>query len=68
MYNGNVVLALIFLFSSAILAGITTSLLRMGRLHAKEIYKKYGVLVEELYMQNGSSLVFQQKSKNGEEI
>lgn len=44
MYIGNVVLALTFLFSSAILAGITTSLLRMGRIHAKEIYKKYPTL------------------------
>jgi long-chain acyl-CoA synthetase len=36
------------------------------KLKRKEIYKKYGTLVEELYMQNGSSLVFQQKTTNGE--
>lgn len=36
------------------------------KLKRKEIYKKYGELVEELYTQNGSSLVFQQKPQNGE--
>lgn len=40
MYFGTVLLALIFLFSSAILAGMTTALLQLGRLHAKEEFKK----------------------------
>jgi hypothetical protein len=40
MYIGSVLLALIFLFSSAILAGMTTALLQLGRLHSKEEFKK----------------------------
>lgn len=41
MYFGNFFLALIFLIGSAILAGMTTSLMQMGRIHAKEMFKKY---------------------------
>lgn len=37
------------------------------KLKRKEIYKKYGEIVEDLYMKNGSSLVFQSKSTHGEE-
>ncbi len=44
MYFGNLLFALIFLFGSAILAGMTTSLLQMGRIHAKEVFKKYPTL------------------------
>ncbi len=40
MYFGNILLALVFLLSSAILAGMTTALLQLGRLHAKEEFKK----------------------------
>src|SRR4051812_34389568 len=40
MYFANVFIALIFLFSSAILAGMTTSLLQLGRLYSKEEFKK----------------------------
>ena len=36
------------------------------KLKRKEIYKKYGGIVEELYVQNGSSLVFQSKPTHGE--
>lgn len=37
------------------------------KLKRKEIYKKYGDIVEELYTRNGSSLVFHPKSSHGEE-
>ncbi len=36
------------------------------KLKRKEIYKKYGEIVEELYMTNGSGLVFQSKPTHGE--
>lgn len=41
MYFGNLFLALLFLFGSAVMAGMTTALLQMGRLKAKEEFKKY---------------------------
>jgi len=41
---GNFFLALIFLIGSAILTGITTALLQMGRIQAKEEFKKYRTL------------------------
>jgi CBS domain containing-hemolysin-like protein len=41
MYVGNFILAFVFLFSSAIMAGMTTALLQMGRLRAKVEFKKY---------------------------
>jgi len=37
------------------------------KLKRKEIYEKYKVIVEELYMNNGNGLGFQAKSTNGEE-
>lgn len=40
MYFGNISLALLFLISSALLAGMTTALHQMGRLRAKEEFKK----------------------------
>lgn len=40
MYFGNLVLAFIFLFGSAVLTGMTTSLLQMGRVQSKEEFRK----------------------------
>lgn len=40
MHFGILILALVFLFSSAILAGLTTSLLQLGKLRAKEEFRK----------------------------
>lgn len=41
MHFANVSITLIFLFGSAILAGMTSALLQLGRIHAKEEFKKY---------------------------
>jgi len=41
MYFGNTFLALIFLFGSAVLTGMTTALLQLGRVRSKEEFKKY---------------------------
>ena len=40
MYFGNLLLAFIFLFGSAVMTGMTTALLQLGRLTAKEEFKK----------------------------
>lgn len=40
MHFGILILAIVFLFSSAILAGLTTSLLQLGKLRAKEEFRK----------------------------
>lgn len=41
MYSGTFFLALIFLFGSAVMTGMTTALLQMGRLNSKEEFKKH---------------------------
>lgn len=40
MHFGIIFLALLFLLSAAILAGLTTALLQLGRLHSREAFKK----------------------------
>ncbi|MFS8563174.1 MAG: hypothetical protein LVR00_02105 [Rhabdochlamydiaceae bacterium] len=41
MYSGTFFLAFLFLLSSAVMTGLGTALLQMGRLNAKEEFKKY---------------------------
>lgn len=44
MYIGSLLIACIFLFGSAVMAGMTTALLQIGRLRAKDEFKKHSSL------------------------